>query len=256
MSTWIWNGTEFERADVVPVSDRGFRYGMSVFESIRVANGSPQFLDAHLHRLRAACFDRDFPVAEEALDRSRHLFGADLASGWARIYVTAGDGSPTAPVSTCRIILMIEPRERSLQPAFKLGFASDICHPPFGGLKTGNYWANIDHLQRAQQRGLDEALLFNERAELVSACFANVFLVHGGRIRTPSTHCGARDGVVREWVMQQRAVESVSLFIGDVHAADEIFLTSSWIGVMPVKSLNGTVMCAQTVAAELSRALA
>ncbi|MDB6173845.1 MAG: 4-amino-4-deoxychorismate lyase [Chthoniobacteraceae bacterium] len=218
---------------------------MSVFESIRLGAGSgPQYLEEHLALLSAGCAERAFPLDQDALNAAGELLKSWKPSGehggdaFARIYVTAGDGAPTAPVVNGRIFIFIEPRERPVKSSYAITIAEDVCHPPFGGIKTGNYWMNLDVLQRAQKRGRDEALLFNERAELVSACVANVFLVHGSRIRTPSIECGARAGVIRQRVIERFAVEQCSLFVQDIINADEIFLTNSWIGVMPVASVR------------------
>lgn len=59
------------------------------------------------------------------------------------------------------------------------------------------------------------------------------------RILTPSRKSGCRAGVVREWVIQRRKVEERRLRREDAVTADEIFLTNSWLGIMPVATLEG-----------------
>ena len=59
--------------------------------------------------------------------------------------------------------------------------------------------------------------------------------------------------VVREWMMQRREVEQSTLFREELEAADEIFLTSSWLGVMPAASLEGKPLASQSAARELLR---
>ena len=107
---WQWRDGVFVECDSLPLSDRGFRYGMSVFESFRVMRGSPEFFEPHLARLLHACADRDFDVEEEALQNASTLFQTEEFDGFARIYVTAGDGPPTAPASRPRIFVFIECR--------------------------------------------------------------------------------------------------------------------------------------------------
>ncbi len=260
---WIWTDKGFVACDSVPISDRGFRYGMSVFESMRVGVDGPEHLDAHLARLRLACGSREFPLAAGVLERAAELIQtrggavvrAGETEGFARIYVTAGDGAPTAAAEVCRVFVYIEARARPTRAAYDVTVFDETCLAPFGGIKTANYWVNLDMLQRAQRRSCDEALLFNVGAELMSACLANVFVVHGQRIRTPSTHCGARDGVMREWVMGRCPVEEGSLFVDDLRKADEIFLTNSWIGVMPVASFNGRTFDSRHFSGKLQSAL-
>jgi len=59
-AAWIWKDGAFAACDSVPLSDRGFRYGMSVFESLPVRNGKPFFLPQHYERLQFACKKADF----------------------------------------------------------------------------------------------------------------------------------------------------------------------------------------------------
>src|SRR4051794_738948 len=169
MNAWRWNGSTYEVCDSLPVTDRGFRYGMALFESIRVHRARPLFLNEHLDRLRAACADRAFPLPEPALAALAPLLSRQ-ADGTARVYVTAGDAAHFADrVSEPRILVLCEARPDPVAEMCSLALVGDLYHPPFGGLKTANYWANIDALQRALASDRDEALLFNENSELVSA---------------------------------------------------------------------------------------
>lgn len=254
MNAFRWSGAAFEPCDALPVTDRGFRYGMALFETIRVFRGRPLFLEEHLDRLRAGCGDRAFPLSEAALAAVRALL-ARQPDGTARLYVTAGDGAQfSAPVVEPRILVLCEARPAPLREACSLALNGEPFHPPFGGLKTANYWRNVDALQRALASGHDEALLFNENSELVSASTANVFVVCGGEISTPSCACGARAGVTRAWVMGQVRVRECSLFLADLQTADEIFLTNSWYGIRPVGRLGERLLPSHEVSERLGRA--
>jgi branched-subunit amino acid aminotransferase/4-amino-4-deoxychorismate lyase len=252
MISWRWQQDAFLPCDSIPLADRGFRYGMSFFESFPIVDSRPMHLEAHLARLRDACAEHDFPCDDAALRAVRphlHVAGHD---GWARLYVTAGAGPATAPAKDGGVYLLVEARPRSSAPtAYDVQLADEICHPLFGGMKTANYWANLNTLRRAERNGAHEALLFNERAELVSACCANVFVVRDGIVRTPNAACGARRGVIRELVLKRMSVEETSLFVHDVLQSDEIFLTNSWIQVMPVATVQGRELSSQTVALSL-----
>jgi branched-subunit amino acid aminotransferase/4-amino-4-deoxychorismate lyase len=255
VSAWTWEGGRFVPAANVPLSDRGFRYGMSVFESLRVTHGEAEFFEKHTARLIQACAEREIALDEPCLPCIAELFAAQ--SGFARIYVTAGDGAPAAPAEQPRVFVFLEDRPPPADDdACEIGLHDESYHAPFGGLKTANYWFNCDALAHAKRRGFDEALLFNDRAELVSACMANVFLVRDDAISTPPRSSGARAGVIREWVIGRRKVEERRLRREDVVNADEIFLTNSWIGVLPVATLEGRPLGHRSIgprlAAELS----
>jgi branched-subunit amino acid aminotransferase/4-amino-4-deoxychorismate lyase len=251
MTAWFWNGTAFEPAAFVPLSDRGFRYGMSLFESVRVWDGRVSLWEQHRLRLLGMCAEREFPVNERAIGRAVEVFETAAINGLGRIYVTAGDGGPAAACTEPRIFLLLEAREPEREESWEIRFHDDTYHPLFGGLKTANYWFNGDALAQARAFGFDEALLFNDRAELVSACCANVFIVRDEKILTPSRGSGCRPGIVREWVIKRRKVEERRLRREDVVKADEIFLTSSWLGVMPVATLEGRPLGPRSVGPRL-----
>jgi branched-subunit amino acid aminotransferase/4-amino-4-deoxychorismate lyase len=256
--SWIWSEGEFVPATSLPLSDRGFRYGMSVFESLRVTRGVPEFFEQHLSRLLQACAERELAVDEAALTAGAGLFAAGQRSGFARLYVTAGDGGPAGPAEKPRVYALLESRTPpGPDDAWEITLHDESYHPPFGGLKTANYWFNADAFAHARRRRFDETLLFNDRAELVSASMANVFLLRDDRLYTPSRSTGARPGVIREWVMKRRKVIERRLRREDIVNADEIFLTNSWIGVMPVATVEGRPLGHRSVgpklAAELER---
>ena len=70
----------------------------------------------------------------------------------------------------------------------------------------------------------------------------NVFFVKQGRVITPPLAMGARDGVLRSWVMHQVVVEEELLSVDDLVLMDECFITNSRIGVVPVTALAEYVL--------------
>ncbi len=252
MKAWLWNGSTFEPAAGVPISDRGFRHGMALFESMAVWTGAIEFWPEHQQRLLIACAERDFPMPDAAVAAAAAVFENAGVNGFARIYVTAGDGGPASPITAPRVFIFIEPREPEREDCWELGFHDDFYRPMFGGLKTANYWFNTDALAQARARKFDEALLCNDFGELVSACCANIFIVKDERIFTPPRGSGCRAGVVREWVIKRRKVEERRLRREAAVNADEIFLTNSRLGVMPIATLEGRPLGPRSIGAKLA----
>src|SRR5688500_7621641 len=109
MEAWSWSDGAFVECRAVPLTDRGFRYGMSFFESFPVDEGEAAHLRAHLLRLGRACQAHGFAHDPRALAQCEMQLRCTRATGWARLYVTAGDGTATETAGTCRIFLFIEP---------------------------------------------------------------------------------------------------------------------------------------------------
>jgi branched-subunit amino acid aminotransferase/4-amino-4-deoxychorismate lyase len=235
---WTLVEGSFREGADVPVSDRGFRYGMSVFETVAVRNGRMLFLEEHLAALSAACTAAGFQA--EKVDAINEL--ADLPDGLLRIYVTAGDGVLTGSASPQRTFAYFEPVEFPGRREITCGFRLGVTPTPFvtvlGGWKTGNYWPNVRALSLARENGFDETLIVNIERVVISAAMANVFFLIEGILQTPAAD-QVRQGVVRQWITRMTPVREGRLSLEDISAAEECFLTNSRLGVMPVSHIEG-----------------
>ncbi|MEI6712498.1 MAG: aminotransferase class IV [Verrucomicrobiota bacterium] len=236
--TWLWNHNHFSAQANLPVSDRGFRYGMSVFESLRLCDGHLHFAEAHWARLRTAAQRCLFPLSESIFPHLPPLL-KDLQGDWfIRLYVTAGDGSPTDPVVAPRVVLFAEQRVRIPATKHHIALSEPPFRPLYGGIKTGNYWENVKALTFAKTQTATETLLFNSLEQLVSASMANVFLRIDGRWITPSINTECRNGVVRSWVQGRFAVIESTVSKEDVLRAESGFLTNSWMGIGVIETIE------------------
>lgn len=237
---WALEGGRFCEGGAIPLTDRGFRYGMSVFETFAVRHGRLLFRDAHLARLCRACEAAAFAFPHDLGDAMAPLDFSTFPEGVLRVYVTAGDGAPCA-TGESRTFALFDAADLSSAP-LRVSISRAPLPIILGGWKTGNYWPHVQALSEARREGFDEALAFNAVGQLVSAAMANVFIVSGGVVRTPALECGARDGVVREWVRSQVFAEETILSLEDIEKADECFLTNSRIGVAPVPVIDGRTL--------------
>jgi branched-subunit amino acid aminotransferase/4-amino-4-deoxychorismate lyase len=238
MKTKSWKSTngEWIPCDHLPLTDRGFRYGMSVFETIAVRDDRPLLLEAHLERLALAFRRTGVPPV------------TGLGTGVLRIYLTAGEGGFDAPFAANAHALFEAAEVGWNLPPLRVTPSAAPYLPRPGGWKTGNYWQNIDALLAARQAGCDEALLFNPAGMLVGAAMANVFLRIDGRWSTPALETGARDGAVREWVLKTLEVSEEILDPDALRRCSAAFLTNSRIGIRAVSELDGRpleVACAE-----------
>jgi len=238
MHSWLWLDGGYVPERSLPISDRGFRYGMSVFETLRIFEGTPGFLGPHLERLLAATLRCGFLPPAKALSALPEHLGSLNGTGVVRVYITAGDGAPAAPAEQCRVMVLFEPRTPFQPATYAVRSHPDPHLPPFGGLKTANYWANAEALRQARLQGADEALLFLPDGRLTGACMANAFVKTPAGWLTPSLQCGARDGVVRAWTLQHLSVKEAPVTKEMLLEASSIFLSSSWIGLVQVHSLD------------------
>jgi branched-chain amino acid aminotransferase len=242
----------------VPVTDHGLLYGDGVFEGIRIRRRHVFRLGDHLSRLAASA--RAIGLRPELDVAKLHQIVLDTArahgeaEAYVRLVVTRGEGSLGVDPTTCgspRIFCIVDairlfPPEK-LEQGIDLITAS-LRRPPADVLdprvKSLNYLNNALAKQEARQRGADEALVLNLQGQVAEASVANVFVYRGGELLTPPATDGALEGITRDTVLRLAAELKISarertLGRCDLFAADEVFLTGSGAGVVPVRSLDG-----------------
>ncbi len=129
---------------------------------------------------------------------------------------------------------------------------------PFEGHKTLNYWWRLRELQAAATKGLDESLVFQISNHLAGGCVSNAFVVKEGVLITPIVRGEEKSvpgkatlpspvlpGITRRFVLEaakEQGIEAVQqmISINDVLDADEVFLTNSSFGVLPVVAVEVT----------------
>ena len=250
-----------EAEAVVPVLDRGFLFGDSVYEVLRTRQGIPFAWREHLQRLRSSAAAITMPV--EVGDRDlmarivttiRASFGrADAAQErYIRLIVTRGTGSGpridlAAAPGPLRIVVIV----RALDPAAigrpvraaVVRRRSDPGVTADPQVKSGNYRSNISGLAEARARGADECVFVDELGHVTEASTANLYAVFGGAVRTPPIGRGLLAGITRALLIRCAAdagmlVEEVPIAAASLQDADEIFLSGTVRDLAPVVALD------------------
>jgi branched-chain amino acid aminotransferase len=239
----------------IPVTDRGFLYGETLFETMRAHAGRIALWERHVTRLVETADRLGFvlPYGVEALRAQCDALlaanggtGADqdavirltLSRGQSARGLDPADAHDPAVLLTCSALPPgLAAKARS---GYRVGRAT--WHKPGARAwplfaKTGNYLHSVLARQSAGP-DVDEALLFDDAGNLAEGSFSNVFLVRANALYTPSLqYC--LPGVARAEVLAlARAaripVHETSLDEGDLASADEVFLTNAVRGPMPV----------------------
>lgn len=261
--TTIWMDGEWCDATTAKVSvfDHGLLYGDGVFEGIRVYNGKVFRLEEHVERLydsaRAILLEIPMPpekfcaIVEEAVRRSA------LTEAYIRPLVTRGFGDlgidprkcPKATVIVIVDSIRVWPAERYEQGLVMVTAATPIPHREALSprVKSLNYLTHIMAKIEGNLAGADEVLMLDSEGHVAEGSGQNLFVVRGGRLRTPAHYSGILVGVTRGVVMDLARqagypVEETILNRYDVYTADEVFLTGTASEVAPVRQLDGRVI--------------
>lgn len=228
--------------------DRGLLYGDGLFETVLFLRGVAPLWPRHLARLREGLQRLAIAAPDLAVLHDEAVaLSADLDRAVVRITVTRGVGERGyAPPVATQPTRILAATPAPLFPAdwYAQGIRVRCC-----GLRLAAQplLAGVKHLNRLEQvlaraewddAAVAEGLLGDEHGHVVCATAANLFAVVGGRLLTPSLQrCGVA-GVARAEVLARRAVEVRTITWDELMRADEIFLTSSVRGILPVRRID------------------
>ena len=245
----------------IPVLDHGLLYGDGVFEGVRLYQGRPFLLDAHLERLlrSARAIGLDLPWSRaalvEAVQATVSAWGRP--EGYLRILITRGEGAlGIDPRSCTRPRLLVIAGELTLVPervreeGARVIVAATRRLPPDGldpRIKSLNYLNHILARLEANAAGADEALLLNAQGRVAEGSADNLFVAQEGVLLTPPPIDGALAGITRALILElarDAGIEAreVSLAPYDLYTADECFLTGTGAELIPVREVDGRAM--------------
>jgi len=251
----------------MPLSDRGFRYGQHLFESIAIRHSQPLLVPEHLDLMAAAAKRHGFPWSRTLAAALNRFIGSIPGSdGMLRIYLTAGEGAPGAPIRHAGCYITWEPAHFPTEAEVAKGFRLTVLKRPFLGAhwgeKSGNYTEHLTALTSARADSADEGIVRDAKGYAISCAMSNLLVwipssSRGNRnqivLCTPSIASGARSGAVLGWVKKNTQVMERDLSRSDLRSAVAMAVTNSRLGIMPVSSLDGTILQDSSLPLELSR---
>jgi branched-subunit amino acid aminotransferase/4-amino-4-deoxychorismate lyase len=204
-----------------------------------------QTLEAHLESASGA-------------DGAAATKGPDAPPLRVRLTLTGGDLNllmqRRQPSVDPTILIQIQPAtaypERLTEQGARVVIADGKLNPfdPTAGHKTLNYWPNLFALQEAARKQTDEALHFTITNHLACGSVSNAFVVKEGALLTPIARGEEGEGTLPSAVLPgitRTVVREIASALGigcgeqmltitDVLEAEEVFLTNSSWGVLPV----------------------
>lgn len=255
------NGEIFDLSEgKISVQDHCVLFGDGVFEGIRLINGGVLLHKEHLERLYTSAEGVRLPIVPPA-EYERQLFSAikasGLASGYIRVVLTRGvaglDLNPTRCVDSKLIVIVAtlklfpdELYEKGVKLIIartnKVPYRSFDCR-----IKSCNYLSNLMALWEAIDSGASEAIMTDENGVVSETTMANIFGVTNGLLFTPGSDTNCLEGITRAKVMEIGLEQSLKVEQGrytsrDFMLADEVFLTGTGAGVLPVTQIENKMI--------------
>jgi branched-chain amino acid aminotransferase len=254
----------------VSVFDRGFTYGDGVFETMRVLTGGPSHWSAHIERLQRGLefLKIRLPVRPDDLRHAANCLMREngIPDAVLRLVVSRGPGmrgySPRG-ADTPTLVMTIHAAPQYPATGWRLKTSTHRLQAgdPLLEHKTCNKLLHILARDEADREGFDDALLLNNRGEVVTVTCANLFwITQEAVVCTPPVSAGALPGVTRAAVKEICAALGVSLVESAVRgseleasAINGVFVTLSSMGIIPVTAIDGRKLARSALVERISR---
>jgi branched-chain amino acid aminotransferase len=245
-----------EEEPVLKASNRSFRYGDGLFETMRLKYGSVVLGKYHFDRLYNSMkllkyADPAFSpekLQKDIIDLS-HLNNC-TAGARIRLSVFRGNGGLNDLENNAEYLIECERLEHpyTLNEA---GLKLDIyplakkSMDVFSNIKSSNYLHSVMAARYATEKKLDDSLLINSNGNIAETSIANLFIVKNKMISTPALSEGCINGVMRRYLLEAFTdtgyeVQETVISIPDLEDADEAFLTNSIRGIQWIRSFRET----------------
>lgn len=225
----------------ISLSNIEYQYGFGVYETIRVANGTPRFLADHLVRLM----------------ESTRIIGIEHPFDERFIGKSISELIEKNEVDTCNLkILLIGGKEPMLtilclNPLFpdkKLyrdgaDFITYEYERPFPHAKCLNMLQSYLAYKKARENNCYDALLVNSEGCITEGTRTNFFCLKGRTIMSPPEE-QILLGVTRAKILEVAQENGFSLqlgeiLFGEIEDSDCAFVTSTSSKIVPVRSIDG-----------------
>jgi D-alanine transaminase len=243
-----------ERA-VVPVWDRGFLFGDSVYEVFRMYAGRRWLEAEHLARLKRSLGELEFPPYDlerlvERMDRT--IAESGIREGTVYVQVTRGVAPrahvfPDPPVTPTELIVV---RPYDDGPAIRLrqSGARMISRPDHRwkrcDIKSTNLLANVLASEAARRAGCHEAVLIDSEGFVTEATHSSLLWVRQGRLEGTPEGREILPGMTRALTLRllepmEIPFVSTRVTLPTLIAADEVILVGTTYEVLPVIEIDG-----------------
>lgn len=224
--------------------DEGYSFGLGLFETILLYKGEPVFLDEHLVRINKAIIDLGLNIDKLEKDE---------------VFQYLNNNKNTFEYEGLKIVLSEKNRlflkreytyiEKDYQKGFSLNISKVRRNESsiFTFHKTLNYGDNILEKRKSKKLGYDEPIFLNSKNQITEGATSNIFVVVEDKIYTPKLSCGLLNGIVRQYIISNYDVIESGIDLEFLNNTDEIFLTNSLFGIMPVNNLEKKVFKSQEI---------
>ncbi|MBX3165351.1 MAG: aminotransferase class IV [Bacteroidetes bacterium] len=249
----------------IPFSNRAFRYGDSLFETIRLCNNKIMFLRDHITRLKLGMtvLRMNVPAEFNVNNIQGHIisllkYNVHAPNARIRLTIFRNEGGFYTPESN-DISFLIESEELPdinytlNQKGLSIDIFTDVKKSinKLSNIKSGSALIYVMAGLAKQSMKLDDCLILNENGTICESISSNIFVVKNRTLYTTPLAEGCVAGIMRKQIMHLAHENKILTFESPLTAytlanADEIFLTNAikgvqWVGQFREKFYTNTM---------------
>jgi branched-chain amino acid aminotransferase len=244
---------------VLMASNRGYRYGDGLFETMKVLNGNILLRKYHFERLFSGLSIMKFEIpvlfTEENIEEELlHLCKKNNCEklGRVRLSVSRGNGGLYDEDKNLQYLIECWPLNESVNKLNENGLVIGIypdaekSGDKFSNLKSANFLPYSMAALFAKENKWNDCLVLNTTGGIADSTIANIFIIKENNIIAPGLEEGCVNGVMRKYLIEKLRGMSYELqegvlTVNDLENADEIFLTNAINGIRWVRQFGDKI---------------
>ena len=248
---------------IISSSNRSFKYGDGLFETINVINQVPLYIDLHINRLLGGLLALEINIPENW----NELFFKETITGLckinklqnARSRITIwrdGEGFYQPKINDAAILMEVSAQESKEyilnENGVRLGVFTNLTKTAniLSPYKTANSLVYVLAAKYAVEQNFDDVVVLNDAGRIADSINSSVFVWRQSVLFTPSIKEGGVDGVMKQVIIDLCRKEEIPVNEGELPLemllqADEIFLSNvmhgiKWVGSYQKKNYANT----------------
>lgn len=249
-----FNGTIQENSGITIENNRGFLFGDSIFETVKVIHSKVLFLEDHYLRLMSSM---RICRMEIPMNFTMEFFEAEILKllqtknqkGAFRVRFTVfriGEGLYLPSSNEIKFLITYNALPSDVYQInhveYEIELFKDFYIPKqlLSTLKTNNKMVQITGSIFAKENGYQNCLLLNDEKMVIEALQSNIFMRMGNQLITPPLSDGCLNGIMRKQIIAlAKKIEGIEIIENsispfDLQKADELFLTNVITGIQPI----------------------
>ncbi|WP_371025343.1 aminotransferase class IV [Paraclostridium ghonii] len=216
------------------------KFGIGLFETIKIESGNPICLNLHLDRIFKSIETLNLDIKETKSfieERIIEYIKCEKVDNKALRLTMFDEGYN---ISTRDILY----KEETYTRGFKLN-VSPIrrCDSILYRHKTTNYFENIYTKKFAVKNGYDDAIFIDCYDRILECSMSNIFFIKDEKIYTPNEKLPILEGTMKRRIMELCVelginIEQSDIKITDIDKFDFCFLSNSLMRIMKVRQIN------------------